>query len=239
MKLVLTVGGEGVRLQPLTYDIPKPMLKMAGKPVLEYAVEWAKRNGIKDIVICSGYLANVISDYFGDGKNFGVNIGYSVEKERLGTAGPLRLAKELIGKEDFILLHGDVLCKVDAKKLVEFHNKNDAICTLVVHKSSHPHDSDLVEYGKDGKVIKFWRKPHKETPPTEMGNAGLHVFSHKVLELIPEGKYSLEKELVPKLVESGQRVFAYDTDEFLKDMGTFERMEQLGKLITEKGWWGW
>ena len=237
MKLVLTVGGEGVRLQPLTYDIPKPMLRLAGKPVLEYAIEWAKRNGIKDIIICSGYLAEHIENYFGDGSKFGVNIKYSVEKEKLGTAGCIRLAKDLIGDDDFILLHGDILCKIDALKLIDFHKTNNAMCTLVVHKSSHPKDSDLVEADEKGKVVKFWRKPHPETPPTDVGNAGLHVFSSKVIGYIPEGKYSLEKELVPKLLEKGESVYAYNTEEFLKDMGTHERMEQLGKLIQEKGWW--
>jgi NDP-sugar pyrophosphorylase family protein len=237
MKLVLTVGGQGVRLQPLTYDLPKPMLKIAGKPMLEYAIEWAKRYGIKDIIICSGYLSEHIENYFGDGSKFGVNIKYFVEKEKLGTAGCLRLAKNLIGDDDFILLHGDILCKVDAIKLFDFHKKNNAVCTLVVHQSSHPEDSDLVEADENGKVVKFWRKPHPEKPPTNLGNSGLHVFSSKVLDYIPEGKYSLEKELVPKLMDLGEKVYAYNTEEFLKDMGTFDRMEKLGKIIEEKGFW--
>tara|TARA_Y100000310_G_scaffold281278_1_gene301653 strand:+ start:1063 stop:1782 length:720 start_codon:yes stop_codon:yes gene_type:complete len=239
MKLVLTVGGKGVRLQPLTYDIPKPMLKMAGKPVLEYAIEWAKKYGINEIIVCAGYLHQHIQDYFGDGSKFGISIKYSVEKVPLDTGGPLRLAKDLIGDDDFIMLHGDILCKVDANKLMDFHKKNNALCTLVVHKSSHPHDSDLVEYDNEGKVIKFWRKPHTETPPTDVGNAGLHVFSSKVLDFIPEGKYSLEKELIPKLLKNKENVYAYDTEEFLKDMGTHERMQKLGGLIEEKGWWNW
>lgn len=239
MKLVLTVGGKGVRLQPLTYDIPKPMLKLANKPVLEYAIEWAKRNNIKDIIICSGYLSKHVEDYFGDGDKFGVSIKYSVEKEPLGTAGPLRLAKELIGNEDFIMLHGDILCKVNAQPLIEFHKNNKAMCTLVVHESSHPEDSDLIEMNKGGKVITFWKKPHTAKPPTNLGNSGMHIFSPKVINFIPKGKYSLEKELIPKLVEFNQRVFAYNTEEFLKDMGTFERMKLLEKMIKEQGWWGW
>ncbi|MFH1637432.1 MAG: nucleotidyltransferase family protein [Candidatus Woesearchaeota archaeon] len=239
MKLVLTVGGKGVRLQPLTHDIPKPMLKMAGKPVLEYAIEWAKRNSIKDIIICSGYLSKHIEEYFGNGEKFGVNIKYSVETEPLGTAGPLRLAKELIGEDDFIMLHGDILCKVDALPLIEFHKKNKAVCTLVIHKSSHPEDSDLIEIDSTGKVVKFWKKPRTVQPPTNLGNSGMHVFSKRAFDFIPEGKYSMEKELIPKLIESGEAVFGYHTEEFLKDMGTFERMEQLGKIIEERGWWEW
>lgn len=239
MKLVLTVGGHGVRLQPLTYDIPKPMLKIANKPMLEYAIEWAKRNGIKEIIICSGYLAEHIENYFGDGSKFGVNIKYSVEKEKLGTAGCIRLAKDLIGDDDFILLHGDILCKVDGIKLMDFHKKNNAICTLVVHPSSHPQDSDLVESDDSGKVIKFWRKPHQENPPTDVGNAGLHVFSSKVIDYIPDGKYSLEKELVPKILNANEPVYCYNTEEFLKDMGTFERIKELDQKIKEDGWWSW
>ncbi len=239
MKLVLTVGGRGVRLQPLTHDIPKPMLRMAGKPVLEYAVEWARRNGIKEIIMCSGYLAKHVEDYFGDGKKFGVKIKYSIEKEALGTAGPLKLAKDLIGDDHFIMLHGDVLCKVNAAPLIDFHLKNNAICTLVIHKSSHPEDSDLIEVDKDGKVAKFWMKPHPTMPPTDLGNSGMHVFAPEVIDLIPEGKYSMEKELLPKLVNNGHKVFGYHTEEFLKDMGTPERMKQMENMIKERGWWGW
>jgi D-glycero-alpha-D-manno-heptose-7-phosphate kinase len=236
VKLVLMVGGQGVRLQPLTYDIPKPMLPIKGKPMIEYHIEWAKKHGIKDIIICSGYLSYVVENHFGDGSRYGVNIKYSVEKEPLGTAGPLKLAKDIIGDSDFIMLHGDVLCKVDAKKLIDFHRTKNALCTIVVHPSSHLVDSDLIELDGNKKVIKFWNKPHEVIPPTELGNSGLHVFSSGVFDYIQEGKYSLEKGLLPDLVERKLEIFGYNTSEFLKDMGTFDRIEWMEKQIDENGW---
>lgn len=236
MKLILMVGGSGVRLQPLTYDIPKPMLKINNKSMIEYHIEWAKQYGIKEIIICSGYLSKVIENYFGDGSKFGVNIKYSVEKEPLGTAGPLRLAKELIGDDDFIMLHGDILCKVNAKKLIDFHKNKNAVCTVVIHPSSHPQDSDLIEINEDTKVVKFWNKPHTEAPPTDLGNSGLHVFSSKVFDYIPEGKYSMEKALLPDLVNKKEMIFGYNTQEFLKDMGTFDRIKWMEEQIKDKGW---
>lgn len=231
MKLVLMAGGKGERLYPLTKEVPKPMLPLDGKPVLEHTIEWAKRQGLKDIIICSGYLAHVIEEHFGNGEKFGVNIKYSIEKEPLGTAGPLRHAKELIGNDDFIMLHADILCQINAKPLIEFHRNNNALCALVIHKSSHPHDSDLIETDKTGRVVKFWKKPHTEAPPTELGNSGMHVFSARIMDFIPEGKYSMEKELLPKIVEIKERVYGYHTEEFLKDMGTFDRMKQVEEKL--------
>lgn len=234
MKLVLMAGGKGERLYPLTKEVPKPMLPLDGKPVLEHTIEWAKKQGLKDIIICSGYLANVIEEYFGNGEKFGVRIQYSIEKEPLGTAGPLRQAKELIGDDNFIMLHADVLCQINAQPLMDFHLKNNALCTLVIHKSSHPEDSDLIETGNSGRVVKFWKKPHSEKPNTELGNSGMHVFSSKIFDFIPEGKYSMEKELLPKIVEVKEQVYGYHTEEYLKDMGTFERISQVEEKIRNK-----
>jgi NDP-sugar pyrophosphorylase family protein len=119
---------------------------------------------------------------------------------------------------------------------MDFHRRKDALATLVVHPSSHPEDSDLIELDDQGKVIKFWNKPHSVAPPTDLGNSGLHVFSSKVLDHIPEGKFSLEKELIPMLVEKGLNVYGYNTSEFLKDMGTFDRIKWMENMIRQRGW---
>ncbi|RME54111.1 SIS domain-containing protein [Candidatus Woesearchaeota archaeon] len=236
LKLVLMAGGKGVRLQPLTYDVPKPMLPIKGKPMLEYQIEWAKKHNITDIIICTGYLSKAIEDHFGDGSRFGVNINYSVEKEKLGTAGPLKLASELIGNSDFIVLHGDIMCNVDLDKLYTFHKRNNALATIVVHPSSHPEDSDLIEVNEKNEVVKFWNKPHASEVPTNLGNSGLHIFSSEVLKYIPLTKFSLEKELLPFLVNNGLGVYAYNTDEFLKDMGTFDRIKWVEEQLSTKSW---
>jgi len=223
--LVLMAGGKGVRLRPLTYDTPKPMIKISGKPILEHTIELAKSQGIKDIIICSGYLSHVIEEYFGDGSKFGVNIKYSIEKEPLGTGGPLSLIKNSID-DDFIVLNADIMCNINIKKLIEFHKKNNADATIIIHDTDHPDDSDLIE--ADGiKLKKIWLKPHKEKPTTKKSVAGMYVLNPKVISLVPDKKFSLERELLPILHEKQFKVCCYDTNEFLKDVGTFDRIKKI------------
>ncbi|MEA3378877.1 MAG: nucleotidyltransferase family protein [Nanoarchaeota archaeon] len=234
MKLVLMAGGRGVRLKPLTDNMPKPMIPLNGKPMLQYNIEWARENGIKEIIICCGYLSEKIKDYFGDGSSFGVDIKYAVEDKPLGTAGALRNAKQFLDSEDFILLYADVLCKVNFKKIMQLHKDFNAVCTLAVQHSSHPYESDLIELqGK--KVLKFLRRPHMDLLKTDLGNAGLHVVNPKIFEMIPEGKCSLENEILPALV-TDSKVAGYFTTEFLEDMGKLERLKKFEQKIKSKGW---
>ncbi len=189
MKLVLLAGGKGTRLYPLTENIPKPMLKINGKPMLEYQIEWAKKNGISEIIICSGYLSEQIEEYFGDGKKWGIDISYSVELEPLGTAGPLKLIEDSLDG-DFILLNADILTNADIKKAFAFHQKKNAKCTLLTHTSSHPQDSDLVEFDESGKVLKLWNKPHQITPPTVFSQAGIYILHPQVLNFIERAEFT-------------------------------------------------
>ncbi len=227
MKLVILAGGKGARLHPLTENMPKPMIDLVGKPVLQHNIEWARRQSIKDIVICSGYKHEVIENYFGNGSRFGVKITHSVENEPLGTGGALHLIKDYLNHDDFIVLNGDVVCMMDFKKLLSYHSNKMADATIVVHDSYHPEDSDLVEFAGSGEVKKFWLRPHKDTPQTKKSVAGAYVFDSRVLNEIPEGESSLEKQLLPSLYSKGYFVYCYDTNEYLKDMGTFERMRDI------------
>lgn len=231
MKLVIMAGGKGVRLYPLTKDIPKPMIPLNGKPVLEHIILWAKKQGITDIIICTGHLSNVIEEYFKDGKQLGVRISYSVEKEPLGTGRPLKDIAHLVN-EDFIVISGDIVCDINANKLMGFHKKNNADATIVVQDGSHPEESDLIELNKDNSVKKFWLKPHtKETPKISITNASMYVLNPKALNLIPERSYSLERELLPEMHDKGRKVFAYYTKEYIEDMGSFERMKKVEEKL--------
>lgn len=231
MKLVILAGGQGTRLYPLTYDIKKEMLPLNGKPTLQYNIEWAKKNDIKEIIICTGHLHEQIEEYFGDGSKFGVNIKYSIEKEPLGTGGPLRFAKELIGDEDFFVLNGDILCNIDLNKAKEFHKKNNSLATILIHKSNHPMDSDLVETDEKGKVKNIWTKPHQRIPPTTTSNSGAYIINSKILDHIPLEKISLEREILPRLHEEGHNIYGYDTNEYLRDMGTHNRLKEIEEII--------
>ena len=233
MKTVILSGGIGYRLRPLTNNLPKTMVPIAGKPLLQYHIELSKEHGIKDIIMCLGYLPEKIQEYFGDGSNLGVRIRYSTEKEPLGTGGPLALAKDFID-EDFFLLNGDIMCNMNIRKLEEFHRKNNALVSIVVHESSHPEDSDLLDIDLKNKVKRLWIKPHKEFPlPTNISNAGAYFCSKEILDYIELEKCSFEREIIPRLVEERKPIFGYKTNEYLIDIGTYERLQEVENKIKK------
>jgi len=227
MKAVILAGGKGTRLANLTKSIPKPMLKIGEKPVLEHQIELLKRYGIRDIIILTGYLSEVIEEYFGNGENFGVKITYFKEKKPLGTTGGLKEVENQL-REDFLLLYGDVMVNMDLQRLIDFHREKRGICTLVVHPNDHPYDSDLLEIDKNGKITAFYPKPHKENQYyRNLVNACLYVMSPEMLKYIQKGvKADFGKDIFPKIVQK-EDLYGYNTAEYLKDMGTPERLKEV------------
>jgi len=154
MKLFINAGGKGKRLYPLTENLPKPLVEINGKPVLHHLVDWAKENGIDEIVMMNGYMSEKIVDYFGDGSDFEVRITHSNEPYALGSGGAIKFAKPHIN-ERFVYISGDHICDVDLRKMVEFHEARKSHFTALVHKSSHPQDSDLLDIDDGFKVKRF------------------------------------------------------------------------------------
>ena len=222
MQLVVLAGGKGTRLG-LT-DIPKPVVPMAGKPLLEHQIELAKHYGVDEIFILSGHLAHVISDYFGDGSKWGVKIHHVVEPCPLGTAGALKL---LEGKltDRFLVFYGDVVMDFDITAFQDFDSTHNGIATILVHPNNHPYDSDLVEINEDLSVKSFLSKPHPEDLIYKnLVNAAVYILSPKVMDYIESGVSSdFGKHIFPKLLEKGQKIYAYKTPEYIKDMGTKDR----------------
>lgn len=224
-------------MRPLTDTTPKPMLPIAGKPLLEHLVNLLKKAEIMEIVMAAFYLVDVIKDYFGDGSAFGVKIHYSIEPEPRGSGGAIKQAQSLIGRDSFVVLNGDVANRMDLSKFIKYHKDNGSTVTLAIHPSSHPHDSDLVEIDPQGKVTKLWLKPHPENVPTDLGNAGVFVMEPQIFSLIPTGKFSnLEKEILPKLVGQGLPMYGYNTDEYIKDLGTIDRYKEIEEKFAREGW---
>ncbi len=222
-KAVIIAGGLGKRLAPLTESLPKPMLEIKGKPVLEHTLAWLKKSGITEVIICTGYLSHKIEDYFGDGKKFGVNIAYSIEKTELGTGGALKNAQKLIGNGTFIMLYGDLVVDMDLMKFVSFHKSKNSMCTLSLHKSDHPYDSDMIKCDKDGGIIAFLGKPKQGQAFENMGNAGVYCFEASILDLFPTRTSMLDKEALPKTLKSGAKLYGYLTNEKIIDIGTHDR----------------
>lgn len=254
MKVVIMAGGKGTRISSVASDIPKPMIKVEGIPVLEREIECLKNQGFDDIILTVSHLGNIIMDYFGDGSGnspvtgepFGVHIDYYFEEEPLGNAGALFKIKDKL-TSDFLLLNADAMFDVDFNRFVAFHRKHGGLVTLFTHPNSHPYDSGLIIANKNG-VVEKWLTKEDERPTYYKNrvNAGLHVINPKVLELVGinadsvgkvgvDGKpvkVDLDRQLLKPLAGTG-KMFCYDSPEYVKDMGTPERYHSVCKDCEE------
>lgn len=226
MQLVIIAGGKGTRLG--LKDIPKPMVKIGEKPILEHQIALAKRYGIDEIFILSGYLANVIEDYFGNGEKFGVKIHHITEDVPLGAAGCIKLLENKIN-DRFMIFCGDVVMDFDLKSFIDFDKSYDSIGTAIVHPNDHPFDSDLYEVEKGNKITKILSKPHPEGLIYQnIVNASAYIFSPKIFKYIEKDKFQdFGKDILPKIIENEETLIAYNTPEYIKDMGTAKRFEEV------------
>ena len=244
MKTVIMAGGRGTRISSVVSDIPKPMIKIEGKPVLEHELECLRDQGFTDIILTVSHLGNIIMDYFGDGsgispvtgKPFGVHIEYYFEKVPLGNAGALFKIKDKLDS-DFLLLNADAVFDVDFNRFVAFHKQHGGLVTLFTHPNSHPYDSGLIIADKNG-AVEQWLAKEDECPKYYRNrvNAGLHVINPRVLkysginadkvgtvgEKGKSIKVDLDRQLLKPLAGT-EKMFCYDSPEYVKDMGTPER----------------
>jgi len=230
MKAFILSAGLGTRLRLLTHDRPKVMVEIGGKPVLEHLINLCRYHGIQDFVINLHYLPDVIRNYFGNGEKFGVKIAYSFEKEKImGGAGALKLAQDLLKDDPFFVLNGDVMTNVDLTAMAKFHQEKGGLGTFLVHDTDHPYDSDLVEFDESFLIKRFFRpKPEDQFKP--ISKTGTHIFEPEVLRYIPGNvKYSLEDQLIPNLLQKGEKLYAFYSHAYSKDMGTPARLAQVRK----------
>lgn len=241
MKAVIMAVGRGTRISSVASDIPKPMIKIEGKPVLEHELECLRDQGFTDIILTVSHLGNIIMDYFADGsgispvtgKPFGVKIEYYFEKEPLGNAGALYRIKEKL-TEDFLLLNVDAMFDVDFNRFVAFRKEKGGLVTLFTHPNSHPYDSGLIVADENG-AVQQWLAKEDERPQYYRNrvNAGLHVISPNAFETsIDTPKIDLDCQLLKPLAGSG-KMFSYDSPEYVKDMGTPDRYESVCRDFRE------
>lgn len=233
MKAVIMAGGRGTRVASVCATLPKPMLPLGGKPILERQITVLRREGFTDIVLVVGHLGSVIKDYFGDGSAFGVTISYVEETEPLGTAGALALLKDTLAGDDFLLLCGDLLFDVDLARFLAHHREKKGLATILTHPSNHPRDSVLVATDKAGRVTAFLPPDSERPSHRNATNAGLHFFSPKILERFAEVKKTdLDREVLRPLAARGE-LYAYRSPEYVRDMGTPERLLEGERAIAE------
>ncbi len=225
MQAVIMAGGQGTRLSQVTRRrLPKPMIPIAGKPVLEYQINCLRENGLREIWIVTGPLHEKIEDYFGNGEKWGVTLRYFHENTPMGTGGALYYLKAAL-HDDFLLLFGDIFFDMDLNRMIRFHQTSGALATLLVHPNSHPYDSDLVLLDQDGRItgIKGKKEP-RHGYYRNMVNAGIYCLNAGLLEELPEPlAFSLEAGLIFPHIREGS-VFGYLSTEYIRDIGTPERL---------------
>ena len=230
MYVVIAAGGKGTRIASVNSNVPKPMLNIAGKPVLQHQLECLRHQGICDIIITISHLGEQIKAYFGDGSPFGVRIEYIEESTPLGTAGALYYLKDRM-QEDFLLINGDIIFDVDLQRLLEFHQRRDATVTLLTHPNDHPYDSGIIVADENGQVRQWLTKEDKRVWYKNCVNAGIHMISSRLLNAVevPE-KLDLDRQLLKPMIAAGG-LYTYRSPEYVKDMGTPERIAQVERDV--------
>ena len=203
-----------MRLRGIVQDVPKPMAPVADRPFLEYLILQLISWDVRDIIFSVAYKVEVIKSYFGDGSKWGVKIEYSEEKEPLGTGGALRLARNMIDDESFIVMNGDSFLEIDLKAFSDFHRKKSAIATIGIVEVDDTGRYGKIEVGNNGEVEVF---AEKTTGGYGFINGGVYIFTHEVMDEIPEGKVSLESNILPCLIKKG--LYGMATRGFFVDIG--------------------
>ncbi|EHI55377.1 hypothetical protein HMPREF9333_01513 [Johnsonella ignava ATCC 51276] len=232
MHAVIMAGGKGSRLASITKnEIPKPMVDIKSKPLLEWQLEELKKYGITTVTMVVGYLSEKIIQYFGNGEDFGCEIDYIIEEQALGTAGAFCFLTEKFINEKasdgyFMLVFGDVFFDIDIKKMENFHIEKKSKATLFVHPNSHPFDSDLVKVDEYSRVVEFDSKNNvRDYWYDNLVNAGLYILDKSICTRVPlPVKTDFEKDILAVMAKNGEEIYAYKSPEFVKDIGTVERI---------------
>lgn len=227
MQAVILAGGRGTRLYPLTSNMPKPMLNLFNKPVLEHTIELLKHYDIRDIVITLAYKAEQIIDYFGSGSRWGVNIQYYLEDTPKGSAGGLRRIQPVLN-ETFVVVSGDAGTDFDLKAALDFHKKKSAIATLLLYEAKDPSLFGIVDSSEDGLIKRFIEKPKPSEAFTNTINSGIYILEPEVLSYIPyEVPYDFSKDVFPLLLQNQEPFYSYRTEGYWCDIGSLAQYRNV------------
>lgn len=221
MKAVILAGGEGKRLRSITGDLPKPMVSLAGKPVMERIIDLLRDQGFSDICATLCYHPEPIMEYFGDGAAFGVQLEYRLEDGPRGTAGSVLACQDFYQDEDFLIISGDAACDFDLRTLMERHRQTNAAVTMALYPNAEPLQYGLVLQDKQGFVRHFIEKPDWEHVVTDMVNTGIYIMSPRAMAYVPaEEPFDFAKDLFPLLLECGETILGVPMDGYWCDIGT-------------------
>ncbi len=228
MKAVILCGGKGTRLRPYTHTLPKPMLRLGRKPLLQYIVEYLVREGVTEAVMTVGHMKEQIIDYFGDGKQFGLKITYSVEENELGTAGSVKNAlKKFNAGDDFFILMGDQLTSLELKKMMDYHQKNGGVLTMGLKQTGIPFQYGTAEISESNEVVGFQEKPIMQN----LINVGIYAANKRVINYLPEkGDFALN--VFPSLMKDKRKIVGFVFDDYWIDVGSLHDYEHVNKIVS-------
>lgn len=230
MQALILAGGEGTRLRPLTYTVPKPVLPLAGRPHIAYVIDWLVSHGVDDVIISCGFLADGMREALA-ALEPGVEIRYAEEPDRRGTAGAIRFAEEMLA-DRFLVLNGDILCDLDLTALIEQHGATGARATIALYPVADPTGYGLIHRHADGEVTEFLEKPEPDQIDTDEINAGAYLLERSVLDEIPPDRaVSIEREVFPRLI--GKGLYGIRLEGYWIDIGTPERYLEANWDILE------
>jgi len=229
MKAVILCGGKGTRLRPYTYSVPKPMLMLGKKPILEYVVDNLRKHDFKDIIITTGYRKEQIMEYFGDGSKFGVKITYAQEDEAnpLNTAGSILPVKNSLENDSFLVVMGDHMTNINLKKFFDDHKKSGCIATLALKKTGTPLEYGVAHIDENNAIERFEEKPIVQN----LINSGIYAFEPIIFKYIKE-KDDFAKNVFPRLLETKNSIHTYTFEEYWLDVGRKEDYEKLNDTIA-------
>jgi mannose-1-phosphate guanylyltransferase/phosphomannomutase len=233
MKAVIMAGGEGTRLRPLTANQPKPMLPLANRPIMEHIVRHVRGHGITDIVVTVQFLASQVRNYFGDGKDMGVDLTYATETTPLGTAGSVRNAADRL-RETFIVISGDALTDIDLEEVLTLHRERGSMVTVALKRMENPLEFGIVITGSDGRIERFLEKPHWGEVFSDTINTGIYVLEPEVFDFIPEGRPSdFSSDVFPALLVAGKPMFGHVVDGYWEDVGNLAAYRRAHEDILD------
>lgn len=230
MQAILLAGGLGTRLQSVVSDRPKPMALIDEKPFMEYVIHELSRHGIRDIIFAIGYKGSIVEEYFGDGSGFGVTVSYAYEETLLGTAGAIKNAARFMTEDQVFVLNADTFYQIDYQRLVSLSREKALEMTLVLREVP-----DVSRYGqatlKDNRLTGFNEKTEEAKPGTI--NGGIYLLSADLIAQIPEGKVSLENDMIPRWLEEGRNLGGIVNDGYFIDIGIPEDYYRFIKDVEE------
>ena len=225
-KAVILAGGQGTRLRPITYELPKALIPVHNKTLTEHLFDLFKKYDIRDIILAVGHMRDKIKNHYGDGTKFGIKLSYIEETTPLGTAGPLRLGKKMLD-DTFIASNGDELKDLNIEEMYKVHRDNHALVTIARTTVQDPSQYGVARLS-GSKILEFVEKPKKEDAPSNLINSGFYIIEPEVIDLIPRGFSMLEKDVFPKLAKQG-KLFGYPFSGQWFDTGNIKRYERALK----------